>query len=280
MLVHARPAGGMLHALPGRIYLERTKREKEFPLHRTSAARDAVVRDQPAFRPGAAGGEGRDREREVAARPLDGRDRQVALLERLAERDVGPSDELAVDEQERLDHEARLVDLDRALGVDQRLAQVGGAADDRPVTLLGRRVARVGAARLVVRHGLKEGVRRHAEFRALHLESGERAAARRVRSHEEFQPSALLLGEINVIAAAVAVPHRRSGDPVPPVGGEEHVVSFREIPVFPVEHEPADLALVAKIEREPLISAALSGRRPIGDDRAVFIGMRAVAGFR
>jgi hypothetical protein len=68
--------------------------------------------------------------------PLDARDRQVAVRERMRDRDVGPRQPVAAVLMNGLDRVAALADFERAVLGQHALFDVAVDADDRPVDLL------------------------------------------------------------------------------------------------------------------------------------------------
>ena len=220
-----------------------------------------------------AGGQRRRRQRELAVAPRDRRDRQVVFLERLREFDVGPGDEPAVDVEKRLDRKGTLIDLDRAGFAQERLDTVPRAADDGPVELLAKEILRVGAARVVAGDGREEGILARAELGSLDLEPVEREpVATEWRGHGQLQPAALHLGNVQVVASAVACLH--GGDPAPAcaVSGEQHIVSDRVPRGLPFEHETAEFARVAEVDRQLGGGGRRRGHGPTAEDRALGIG--------
>src|SRR5690606_9567991 len=132
-----------IEELAGRVDLERAYRQRQRVVARLPAwVGEPVARDQARTRRFAVRERG-DVELQVVARPVHGRDGQVALLQRLPRAHVVPGGQGAIDQHEGFDAETAARDLDRAVLADQSLLAAAIQAEDGPVGLLTAEAARV-----------------------------------------------------------------------------------------------------------------------------------------
>ena len=142
-----------------RVDLERPHRERQRDLlprlSRVAQAIDRVKRgaaDLPArIRSG--------RQLDRAMLPLDARDRQIAVGERMTDGDVGPRQPARARPDERLDRIAAFADFERTVLGQHALLRVAVDADDRPVDLLVEVRARITAAAALLGERTDERVR-------------------------------------------------------------------------------------------------------------------------
>src|SRR6185369_4555815 len=127
-----RNAARSIQKLRRRVDLERTDRERKVEgLGRVALVAQCVTRnDLRAF--ARAARKRRHLELYISTSPLDRGYRQVAVPQRLDRLHIRPRDQPAADAQERLDREAALAGLQRAIFRDQRRRRSAVDADDGP----------------------------------------------------------------------------------------------------------------------------------------------------
>ncbi len=172
----------LVEKLRRRIHLERPESQEELEAPGFPAIVDEIAGAQ--YRSSRrSGGEGGDIQRKIAVPPGDGGDGEISLRQRLGRGDVAPGDQLAVDEEERLDRERPLPHLQGAVLAEQPLLTVAVDAHDRPVFLLAGERARIGAAGSVLRDVFEEGVERRRPVEGFDLD-----VTRRTRSPQPQIP--------------------------------------------------------------------------------------------
>src|SRR5207237_7032317 len=108
-------------------------------------------------------GECSDPKRPLRLSPLDTRDRQIIVKQRLPRVDVGPGDHLRTGAHEWLDRKSAFRDFERTVLGKQSSVAAAVDADDCPVRLLAREAAWKVAARRFARDSFEESIRRSAE---------------------------------------------------------------------------------------------------------------------
>ena len=132
------------------------------------------------------------------------RDWQVALLQRLRRRDIGPAEATPVGDHERLDRKSATRDLDRAVLADQAALLAAVGADQRPIGLLAGEAAREAAAGRDPGEAFDEGVGGGGPSERLDLHLGQRRR-RSIARQPYAQVVRLGVGQRKGIVAAVAV---------------------------------------------------------------------------
>ena len=275
-LLHRDRAPALAQRLPGRVDPERPQREEQPALELPGRLVADPVAQPERRAAGRAGGQRRDLEpRPGLGRgpgPGHARHRQVALLELLDRHHVAPADEAVVEIEERLDRAPALAGLDPAGLVDQRLLEVALDAGHRPIALLVGVVAGIGAARRVLGDGGEEGVGRAGKLVGLDVDALDRVAgAARAALQVEPQIAGIGLGQIEVVATAVAGLDPESVLPFALVVRDLDVVGRGKVLVAPVDHQAAILAHLLEVDQQPLLlgdrAAVPAGRRVAVEDR-------------
>ena len=140
--IRATPCGAFRNCVGGFTRKRPDGHEEPHARGHVACVPDAVPRSQDGL-PRRPVDERRDVEREVPGLPRHGRDREVAPLERLRDRGVGPRHEPAVREEEGLEREGALPRLERAVLADEDLLGVRVDAR-RPSSTSARRGRRAG----------------------------------------------------------------------------------------------------------------------------------------
>ena len=214
-------------------------------------------------------GEGRGGQRELRVRPGHGGNRQVAVLQRLRRLHVRPADPAPIHLHEGLDADAALGDLDGAVFANQTLLASAIEADDGPVRLLAAETAREPALRRIGRHRLDQVVGMRGERQRLHVQAGQGERGARTITHRQADVTRFGFGQRQVVASAVALHHRAHVAPAQAVIGQLHQIVRRVLARFPVEHQPAELAQPAQVQRQLRIGVAVQVRGPRGIGLAV-----------
>ncbi len=243
----AGQAAAGVQELGRRIDLERTRGEKERGASRLTGRVAQPVAQQEKRAAALGHGERGRLQAQVAGRPGDGRNRQIAVGEALLRRDVGPAPETSAGGEKRLERRRAHAQLAGGVFGHQRLALAAVQADHRPIDLLARESARIRAARGFACHRLDQRIRRFAEGERLDDQLGEPGRIA-VRRHGQADEARFLLRQGEIVATAAGARHVAHRPVARAVGGQLDGEGTRLAARQPEEREAAELATRAEVD--------------------------------
>jgi hypothetical protein len=249
-----------------RVRLEGPPRERERHLPHLSAEVANGVANERLRSVRRAVAERRDVEREIAGAPVHRRHRQVAVAQRVADARIGPAQQLAVDDQVRLERADTGDGLDDAVFAEQRRGATAVDAEHRPVRLLGPIGAGIPAARCVLRELREERV---GLDRLLQCELGERHRPRGGFVDPDANEPCFRIGQpVQLHVAPRAIDAARV-TPVLAVVRQLDGVARGGRTGAPAQREHAELAGRAVVDRQHRCRTAPIGGLPVGTRAAV-----------
>ncbi len=185
--------------------------------------------------------------------PVDGGDRQVVILQRLGDGDLRPVQQLAIQADERLDAEAALGRLQRAILADQRLLLATIEAEQGPVRLFAHIGTRQRTARQIGGHRGQEGIGRGGERQRLECDVTDAIAPVRAVAQIETHVARVGIRQRQPIAPPRTAGHLAHSAPVPAILGRPHGVAIGFQVRQPIDHYTADLAALVQVQADGLL---------------------------